>query len=271
MKREVEAPRPVRRLRPGWFSLPKVSRLELAAPEWLRGKRLLFVADVHLRRSVDDARLDALIGRIAGVGADMLLLGGDYAESEEDCCRFFRALGRLRFPLGAFGVLGNNDRMDHEQLRKRMGDAGVTLLVNEARSVRLPGGELVIGGCDEHKRGEPRTANLFPRGGGYRVLLSHYPAPPECDCELMLCGHTHAGQFRLLGLTPYSLGFERKYRLMGLEGLHKIGDMNLVVSAGIGASKLPLRLNAEPEMCSIEFSEMSRAKLPEISDEKLSR
>ncbi len=270
MSANAKSNRPERRLRTGWFFLPAVSRVTIGAPEWLRGKRLLFVTDVHLRRCVSDERLDALIGRLAGVDADMLLLGGDYAESDADCRRFFRALGRLRFPLGAFGVPGNNDRMDRGELRKIMADAGVTLLVNERRSAPLPGGALVIGGCDEHKYGNPRTAGLFDGCEGYRVLLSHYPAPPDCECELMLSGHTHAGQFKLLGLTPYSLGFERRYRLMALEGLHRIGGMDLLVSGGIGASELPLRLNAAPEVHVLEFAEMSRAKMPEISEEKLS-
>ncbi len=244
-----------RALHLGWFCAPRLASVAIdGAPEWMRDVRLLFVTDVHLRRWVSDARLEDFIAQLADAGADMLLLGGDYAESRRDCQRFFRALARLRFPLGAFCVPGNNDHKSRDDLRKLAADAGVTLLVNESRRVTLPGGILEIGGVDEHKRGDPRSAGLFSNGGAYRILLSHFPAPPDCACELMLAGHTHGGQLCPFGLTPYSVGFERKYRLMAVKGLHRFEDMRLFIGSGIGVSKLPMRLNAEPEIDLIRFS-----------------
>lgn len=246
--------RPERALRPGWFCVPRLVRVGVPAPEYLRGMRLLFVSDVHLRRQVSDAQLAAFVDQLAAVDADLLLLGGDYAESPRDCRRFFRALGGAFFPLGAFAVPGNNDRESRDELRAMAADGDVTLLVNESRRVTLPGGTLEIGGCDDHKYGVPRTADLFPANGGFRVLLSHFPAPPDCDCDLMLSGHTHAGQLRLFGLTPYSLGFEREFHLLALDGLQRIGNMHLLVSGGVGVSRIPLRVNAEPEIHLVEFT-----------------
>ena len=247
--------RPDRNLYLGLFPVPRLERVEIdGAPAWLRGVRALFVCDVHLRRGVSDARLDALIDQIASANADMLLLGGDYAESPEDCRRFFRALRRASFPLGAFAVPGNNDAESAAHFREIAANAGVALLKNECRRVGLPGGTLEIGGCDEHKYGEPRTANLFSGDDAYRILLSHYPAPPDCECELMLSGHTHAGQLNLFGLTPYSLGIEREFRLMAVRGLNRIGDMRLFVGNGIGVSRFPLRIGAEARISLLEFS-----------------
>ena len=239
----------------GLFPAPRLERIAIdGAPEWLRGTRLLFVCDVHLRRSVDDGRLEALIDQIAGAGADMLLLGGDYAESSEDCRRFFRALRRAAFPLGVYAVPGNNDSESAPALREIAAESGVTLLRNEWRRVQLPNGALEIGGCDDHMYGEPRTAGLFSGDGAYRVLLSHFPTMPDCECELMLSGHTHAGQFNLLGLTPYSLGFEREFRLLAVRGLHEIGGMRLFVSNGVGVSRYPIRLGAQARITLVEFS-----------------
>ena len=247
--------RPDRYFHLGTFPAPQLERVRIGgAPEWLCGTRLLFVCDVHLRRGVNDARLNALIDQIASAGADMLLLGGDYAESPEDCQRFFQALKRVSFPLGAFAVPGNNDAESAPNLHKIAADANVALLCNETRRVALPDGALEIGGCDEHKYGNPQTEGLFSGDGAYRILLSHYPAVPDCECDLMLSGHTHAGQLNFLGLTPYSVGAEHRYRLMAVRGLHGIGQMRLFVGNGIGVSKFPLRVGAEPRITLLEFS-----------------
>ena len=70
----------------------------------------------------------------------------------------------------------------------------------------------------------------------------------------MLSGHTHAGQFNLLGLTPYSVGFERRFRHLAIRGLHRVGDMHLLVGSGIGVSRLPLRIGASPRIYLMEFT-----------------
>lgn len=247
--------RPDRNLYLGLFPEPKLERVVIdGAPEWLCGKRLLFVSDVHLRRRVSDARLEALIDQIIAANADMLLLGGDYAESAGDCRRFFGALRRAAFPLGAFAVPGNNDSESAPDLREIAAGAGVVLLRNEFHRIDLPGGAIEIGGCDDHKYGEPRTAGLFSSNGAYRILLSHYPTLPDCECELMLSGHTHAGQINLFGITPYSIYIEHEFHLEAVRGLHRAGRMQLFVGNGIGVSRLPLRAGAEARITLVEFS-----------------
>ena len=70
------------------------------------GLRALFVSDVHLRRGVSDAKLGALIDLIRAQRADLLLLGGDYAETADQCARFFEALRGMHFRLGSYAVPG---------------------------------------------------------------------------------------------------------------------------------------------------------------------
>lgn len=247
--------RPDRYAHLGFFPLPAVERLLIGgAPGFLHGLKLLFVSDVHLRPGVSEARLQALAALLAGQKADMLLLGGDYAESPADCLRFFRALKDLHFPLGIFAVPGNNDIDSMPGLSDTLRKAGGTLLVNQSRSLDLPSGRILLAGCDDHKYGSPCTRNIFGGDeGAYRIFLSHYPVMPEDACHLMLSGHTHAGQFNLLGVTPYSIGFERSHRLLGVHGLRRIGDMQLLVGSGIGVSRLPLRIGARPRIYLLEF------------------
>ena len=228
------------------------------APAFLRGLRALFISDTHVLKRTTAADIRALADRAAALAPDVLLLGGDYADRADDALRLFEVLGELKPPLGAFGVLGNNDAEawpDVNDLRMVMARAGVQLLVNEAATLSVNGGRLILGGVDEHKLGRPDARGLLPEASApdaYRVLLSHYPCPPNISCDLMLSGHTHGGQFNLLGITPYAVGFERIFppRLPGLcvAGLREIGDMKLLVSKGIGASRLQLRFGVKPEI-----------------------
>lgn len=238
-------------LRLGFFPLPRVERVPISsAPAYMCGLRALFISDVHLRRCVSDAKLSTLMHLITDQQADLILLGGDYAETDDQCARFFEAFRAVSVPLGCFGVIGNND--DRRTLSGYMSAAGVELLLNRSITLPLPSGILQIGGCDEYKFGSPDTRSLFV-GDGYRILLSHFPVRPACTAELMLAGHTHGGQMNLLGFTPYSLGFEHHYRLMAVRGLHRLDDMQLLVCNGVGVSRLPVRLGARPQMLMIEF------------------
>lgn len=236
----------------GLFPLPRVEPISIpGAPKYLQGLRILFLSDIHLRPCVAEARLGALIDLIAAQRADLILLGGDYAESAAQCARFFQAFQHVKAPLGCFGVPGNND--DPTVLPGCMEGAGVELLCNRAAALQLPGGILQIGGCDDHLYGDPQTRGLFPEDG-YRILLSHYPVLPDCACELMLSGHTHGGQMNFFGVTPYSVGFEHSRGLLAIRGQRQIGNMRLAVCSGVGVSRLPLRIGAAPQILLVEFA-----------------
>jgi len=239
----------------GAFPVPEVKQIQIGgAPEFMKPLRALFLSDVHLRPNVSDADLQALMNLIAAQKADIILLGGDYAESTSDCLRFFEAFRAVHAPLGAYAVPGNNDADSMPTLEETMTRAGVTLLNNRCAQVGFNGGCIHIAGCDDHKYGTPRTKNLFPEDReGYRILLSHWPVQPDCACSLMLSGHTHAGQFNLLGLTPYSVGFEFGNKLLGVRGLKRLGDMRLMIGNGIGVSRIPMRIGAQPQIYLLNF------------------
>ena len=118
----------------------------------------------------------------------------------------------------------------------------------------MGGGALAVGGLDEQKHGVPKESRLFTRcaPGDYRLLLTHYPCWPRIPVDLTLSGHTHGGQVNLLGLNPFSLRFESD-RYPIIKGWAERNGARLLVSRGLGWSKLPLRLGACPELHLIEF------------------
>ena len=86
------------------------------------------------------------------------------------------------------------------------------------------------------------------------ILLNHTPLNSEVDAageagaDLVLSGHTHAGQ-----IWPFSLltGMVYKYQW----GLFKLAKGYIFTSCGIGYWGPPMRLGAPPEIGLIQFVE----------------
>lgn len=227
------------------------------APAFLRGRRLLFVADLHIRDCTPDAYIHRLAGLCAEQGADLLLLGGDLAESIAAARRMARAFCGQNYPRGITAVPGNNDVEAFGSAAAFAEAMPFPVLINERMELPMRDGVLRIGGIDERKYGHADARGLFPRRRGvYDLLLSHYPCVPDFGFgarpRLMLCGHTHGGQLRLGGITPYLLGLERG-KIQGISGIYEKGGVRMLVSPGVGVSKWPIRLGAAPKIHCIEF------------------
>ena len=234
------------------------------APAGLHSLKAVFVSDIHLLRGMDPAPIADLI---SGCGADLILLGGDYSDHRDQALRLFDAFRALKAPLGIFACVGNNDIEAFDSadaLAKALAVFGAKLLHGNSVSLDVRGTNLLIGGIGEYKYGIPDYPGIFPEKAenSYRLLLSHYPILPEAATEdlpdLMLCGHTHGGQFNAFGLNPYSIGFER----IGKEypppimtsGLLRFGSTVVLTSKGIGTSRIPLRIGVRPEVHILTFS-----------------
>lgn len=218
----------------------------------------MFATDMHIRDITDDKYIAELAHMLEAERADMLLLGGDYGESVDAAIRFLNAIRAEKFPMGIFGVVGNNDAeafSDVDELRKAFPGR---LLINSMCEVKLRGGRLMIGGLDEIKYGAYPDKSLFERANDtYSILLSHFPKIPTwisgARARLMLSGHTHGGQFRLFGLDPYTIGYEYG-EVDAVRGITEKGGTRLLVSSGIGVSKLPLRIGCPPKIHLIDFA-----------------
>lgn len=238
----------------GWERLRLDEREVEGAPGAMHGLRAVFASDFHLRANVS---VRAVIECIEDCGADIILFGGDFADEQDQALRLFEAFRRLCAPMGIFAVPGNNDVEAFGSvpaLRAALEGCGVRLLVNEA--VQLDG--FAVGGVDEYKYGQPRVEGLFDGCEGWRVLLSHYPVQVGERVDLMLSGHTHGGQFNAFGLTPYAIGFEgigRKRHLApaAVSGYCDLGSARLLVSKGLGTSRLPVRIGVRPEVHLLKF------------------
>lgn len=231
-------------------------------PEGIGQMRLVFASDIHKGGLFGDKRVAALVSNINACNADIVLLGGDYANDIESAIEFFQSLPRIHSRYGVYAVLGNHDRTIPESklttLRSAMQAAGVTPLVNAVAKVRIGLSDICIAGIDDadNGRGDMKAVSSQVRAEDYVIFLSHTPKviPDALKLkdmngrdgwfDLGLFGHTHGGQVAFLGPLLKDDGVPDEYT----QGWFRQNRADMLVSRGVGTSGLPVRLFCLPQI-----------------------
>ncbi|SCW65160.1 hypothetical protein SAMN02910456_02373 [Ruminococcaceae bacterium YRB3002] len=89
------------------------------------------------------------------------------------------------------------------------------------------------------------------------IMLGHEPQYYELyeslGADLALSGHYHGGQFIIPGVGGF-VSPEFEFFPSLYEGIHRTGDMDLVISRGLGNSIIPVRINNYPEVVVVNVS-----------------
>jgi hypothetical protein len=88
---------------------------------------------------------------------------------------------------------------------------------------------------------------------GLKIVLGHEPDMWDRYTQpdlIQLAGHTHGGLVRLGGSPLYLPTLGRKYPRGDFSGEP---NRSLIVSAGIGYTDVPVRINCPPEIIKLEF------------------
>jgi len=132
----------------------------------------------------------------------------------------------------------------------------ITLLINQATFIPTDCGEIAIVGVDDPSLHRADLSCLPPRAQDrFILLLAHAPnildqLEDHHAVDLILCGHSHGGQWRIPGVPTFWLPPGCNGRI---EGHHGEPSRRLYVNRGLGWSFLPLRLNCMPEIACIEW------------------
>jgi predicted MPP superfamily phosphohydrolase len=224
-----------------------------------RGLRLLLMSDFHFSSALPLEYVRLSVDQALTAGADMIVLTGDFAACEGvDITPFMPELSRLHAPLGVFGVMGNHDYgRGLENVVEELETAGVSMLMDEWRVVPYPGRPLVLAGTQWPWKREKRLRDLACEAPtGFRILLSHTPdnfgKAASAGFDLVLCGHTHAGQIRVPGLGALTVPCVTGRRFD--HGLFRRGDTLMYVTSGIGCFRPLFRAFCHPELVLMEIS-----------------
>jgi uncharacterized protein len=252
-------------------------------PRWTSGLklRLVVLTDVHcVEPFMPIARFQMIIARAMALEGDVVLLLGDFTASLHirsgivpvgDIARAARSLSA---PLGVYAVNGNHDWWTDRQaqraghgppaMQRALEDAGIDVLANRARRLAKDGLPFWVTGTDSMiaiYKGPGRFEGLDDIPGTLAqvsddapvIHLAHEPdlfVDMPARVSLTLSGHTHGGQVRILGYSPYvpsAYGNRFAYGHVVEDGRH------LCVSGGLGCSVLPVRFGVPPEIVVIDL------------------
>ncbi len=243
----------------GWGLEPR--RLDLVRhdvlvpglPPALAGLRIAQVSDVHLPGTPETAELAA--AAIERERPEVVVLTGDMVEQAGALPALAELGPRLRGTVGTFAVFGNWEykaRISPRTATAVYGRAGIEFLLDQGAAVTIGGSRLGFLGFDDALYGNPSLPRALAARAPADVEIWLIHAPEYFDIllargaspSLVLAGHTHGGQIRLPGLTPYTPPGSADY----VSGWYRTGSSRLYVSRGIGTATIRARLFCPPEL-----------------------
>lgn len=246
------------------------TRYAVKPAAWPAGRKLSItvIADLHAGGpNVGLAQIQHIVDLANSEPADLVVLLGDYFATHRFVTErvphpvWAAELARLRGRLGTYAILGNHDWwFDINGTRQALKGVNMPLLENNAVLLGEPGEKFWLAGLGDQLafwvgpsrfRGVdnlPATLAQITTDDPV-IMLAHepdiFPEIPD-RVALTLAGHTHGGQLRIPliwpSLVPSVYGARFAY------GHIVEGGRHMIVSGGIGTSKVPLRLGVPPEI-----------------------
>ena len=203
--------------------------------------KAVLISDIHLGIINRSNRLESLVERINELSPDIVFFAGDIVDeavSQEEEEKMVGWLRKIKSPLGLYSCPGNHEyyggfAKNISYLEK----AGVTMLLDKA--IKVDDFLFIIGRKDwaAIRSGEKRLSltEIMQRDGVDRswpvVVLDHQPLylneAAEAGVDLLLSGHTHAGQLFPLNLINKFV-YEKNW------GYLRKGQTHIYVSSGSG-------------------------------------
>lgn len=253
----------------------RLTRRVVPVPPGTPELTVLHLSDTHMRggnrKLVNWLRkLPAALGE----APDLVLATGDMIEEDDGIGALLEGIEPIAARIGRFYVFGSHDYYlstfmayskhfsdsyssshappaDTARLEEGLAAAGWVSLSNSTRFVPSPEGCIRIAGVDDPYLKRHNTDHIErTRHDVLAIGLAHAPDVVSewflAGFDLVLAGHTHAGQVRVPGVGALVTNCSLPNGLAG--GLHRIGDGWLHVSPGLGVGKFsPIRFACRPE------------------------
>ena len=222
-------------------------------PKLSQSMRLVQITDAHIGATFHADGFLKHIETVNALGPDAVVITGDFVDDE------------LAAPRGVYFVFGNHDKGYYSEagrgwtvaeLRAALEKNGVVILEDEAVDL----GELTVAGRkdrSEEQRSGGRLSAAALLGGvdqaDYIVVLDHQPydfdGEAAAGADLVLCGHTHGGQFipvrhvgEWVGENTLRYGHERRQ------------GTDFVVSSGISNWALRFKTGCRSEIVVVDLT-----------------
>ena len=227
------------------------------------GMRGLLIADLHYGNAVHLDKLEEYCAQMSEENPDIVILCGDIVDENTERSEMeeaFRKLGTIKNKSGIFYVFGNHDKAKYrktanyteKELRIALQENNIILLEDEVYQINdfvtLVGRK---DRSDDRQSIEQLVAESDPKR--FILVLDHQPMEYEQErdagVDLLLSGHTHAGQIWPAGLLIEPLGFADL-----LYGYQQNASFQAIVTSGISAWGYPVRTEGRSEFVVIDIA-----------------
>ena len=252
----------------GFFIEPKlitVKEQKITINNWpnnFNGFKIVHISDIHYGRVFDDESFQKLIDSINEQKPDIVVLTGDLIDKDTKMTtnmanKISKLLNKINATTGKYAINGNND-LNFDEWINIVTEGGFKDLNNTYDTIYKDGySNIFIAGTStvEDKlsiNDKLKTSidylNSFEKDGPiYKILLLHEPDVIDDmsvnPFDLILAGHSHAGQVRLpfIGAIILPDGAKKYY-----DSHYKIENSDLYISNGLGVSNYNFRLFNTP-------------------------
>lgn len=231
--------------------------------------RIAILSDVHVGGGVPTDLVSRAVEETNALVPDLVALTGDIWEGDPDVLApGLIPFQRLRSRYGCFYVVGNHERHRNDagvRSRRAAEIMGCTLLDDDGVMLQHEGTPFLLAGVSDRGQralpGKPQNEEKAQlelpadeKLARLRVLLLHRPehAPQWPDFDVILSGHTHAGQF-----PPFSFFVAASQPFFS--GRYDLGRSQLYVTRGTGYWGPPLRFPWAGEVSLLEIQGRSPA------------
>lgn len=229
-----------------------------------RDYEIVLITDTHYDTIQDPAILKDAVNDIRLRHPDIVVLGGDIVEegtSKEAMEEVFAMFGNIESTCGVYYVYGNHDRQlytnhrsyTEEDLVNAIEKSGIVILNDRLLTLNE---DIVLAGREDAAKIPKRISAAELLNGTdksqFLIVADHQPVEIKENAalgvDLVLSGHTHAGQLFPIGLFN---------ELTGLNyGAYQIGDCTAIVSSGTTGWGFPIRTQKHCEYVVISLKKI---------------
>lgn len=219
--------------------------------------RIALISDLHLGIFVRENHVKNVVQCINAMKPDLVVIAGDILDVDHSILQerdtlnaISRLLQKITSQSGAYLVLGNHDpAIDNRVFRKFIKDSNIRLLHNE--TVELSN-ILLAGRTDAASNERKPIADILSKTESSKpvILVDHDPQgireAQQYGIPLVLCGHTHKGQFSPMGFFTKRVNGKHYYY-----GQETFDHTRAIISSGAGYFNLPIRIGSNNEVVEI--------------------
>lgn len=217
--------------------------------------KVLYISDLHFGNVLNAKRLEETIKQINKDNYDLVFLGGDIVDentSKEEMKSVFKILGKINNKDGIYYIYGNHDKQNYsknktfstKELIEAINNNNINIIEDDYKEINE---SLVIIGRNDFSLLRKEINEIWEKNTEkFVITLDHQPIGykenNDLGVDLIISGHTHAGQIFPLGIfIDIFKTSEMSY------GYKKEGTLNAIVSSGFSGWGYPIRTQKHSE------------------------